>query len=197
MYRFLVIALLIVGVAVAAPRFAPGMFAFTTDRSEASRDVEVTALPAAPTPSSLEVLPAPSGAGSLEPAQTHVSSGRRASIPAAPDGHFYADAIINGRSVPVVVDTGATVVVLTEATAHQLGIFPPRSAFKQRVQTANGEVGAALVRLREVRLDGVRVADVEALVLPGESLALNLLGMSFLGRLAKFEAAAGKLILTQ
>ena len=196
MYRFLVIALLIVGVAVAAPRFAPGLFAFMTDWSEGARDVEVAALPAAPSPSSPEALPAP-GAGSLEPVQTQVSSGRRASISAAPDGHFYIDAIINGRSVPVVVDTGATVVVLTEATANQLGIFPPRSAFKQRVQTANGEVSAALVRLREVRLDGVRVADVEALVLPGESLALSLLGMSFLGRLAKFEAAAGKLILTQ
>jgi aspartyl protease family protein len=198
-FRFLVIAAIVVGAALAAPRFLPGLLTAATDQIAAS-DVDET--DAAPEPAEAAVAPVAAAApltaeADLPTTESPAPTGRRAAIAAAPDGHFYADAIINGRTVPVVVDTGATVVVLTEATANRLGIFPPRSAFTERVQTANGEVEAALVRLREIRLGNVRVADVEALVLPGESLALNLLGMSFLGRLAGYEASGGKLILTQ
>jgi aspartyl protease family protein len=193
--RFLAIAAVVVGVALAAPRFAPGLLMIATERA-GSASGETAPEPVEQGPPVAEAAPVadtPPPSVDEQPALT----GRRASIAAAPDGHFYADATINGRTVPVVVDTGATVVVLTEATANKLGIFPARSAYTERVQTANGEVAAALVRLREVRLGAVRIGDVEALVLPGKSMELNLLGMSFLGRLAGYEASGGKLILSQ
>jgi aspartyl protease family protein len=195
--RFLAIAAVVVGVALAAPRFAPGLLVIATEQAgSASGETAPAPEPAetvAPVAEAAPVADTPPASVDEQP----VLTGRRAAIAAAPDGHFYADATINGRTVPVVVDTGATVVVLTEATANKLGIFPPRSAYTERVQTANGEVAAALVRLREVRLGAIRVGDVEALVLPGKSMELNLLGMSFLGRLAGYEASGGKLILSQ
>jgi aspartyl protease family protein len=44
---------------------------------------------------------------------------------------------------------------------------------------------------------GLIVRDVEALVLPDEALAENLLGLSFLSRLKRFEYANGRLVLEQ
>jgi aspartyl protease family protein len=51
--------------------------------------------------------------------------------------------------------------------------------------------------LREVSIGGIVVRNVEALVIPGDGLAVNLLGMSFLGRLQKFESSGGRLVLIQ
>jgi aspartyl protease family protein len=41
------------------------------------------------------------------------------------------------------------------------------------------------------------VRDVEAMVLPDEALSENLLGLSFLSKLKRFEFAGGRLLLEQ
>jgi aspartyl protease family protein len=189
--RFVVIAATVIGLALAAPRYAPvllGAISGEVDRISAEPEPERSE----PPPVVEEFEPA------SEPVPTiQAFEGRRVSIAADPSGHYVVDARINGRIVPALVDTGATTVAITTDTARRLGIVPARSAFTQPVATANGIVDAAPVTLRDVRIGGVVVRDVDALVIPGEGLGTNLLGMSFLGRLQKFESSRGRLILFQ
>jgi len=180
--RYAVIAAAIVALAVAAPRYAPDLFA-----AMLRRDVAPEAKPAEITP--------PAQIDRVEPVPP--PAGRRVTIPADPSGHYIAEARINGRAVKVVVDTGATIVALTSETARRLGILPAQSAFTRPVATANGVVNAAAVTLSEIRLGGVSVRHVAAMVVPGDGLAVDLLGMSFLGRLTRFEAADGHLVLVE
>ncbi|MCP3056991.1 retropepsin-like aspartic protease family protein [Aurantimonas marianensis] len=124
-------------------------------------------------------------------------SGRVALLRADRSGHFRADARMNGRPVPVLVDTGATFVAIDEATARQLGIVPARTDYRHTVQTANGETRAALARIDRLQLGPIELRDVEALVTRDGTLPVTLLGMSFLSRLSKFEIADGRLTLSQ
>ena len=105
----------------------------------------------------------------------------------AADGHYWADAMIDGRAVRVMVDTGASVVVLTRADAARLGLDLEPADFASTVVTASGPVRAAPVSLDAVAVAGARVEQVEALVVE-EGLPHSLLGMSYLGRLSAFTA---------
>jgi aspartyl protease family protein len=96
-----------------------------------------------------------------------------------------------------VVDTGASVVALTARDAARLGIRPPPSAFTADVKTANGMVRAAPARLDIVEIGNLQLRDVSALVLPNDALSDNLLGLSFLSRLHRFEYSDGRLVLEQ
>lgn len=148
----------------------------------------------APPPSAAvaAVKPVPPAAG---PA---VSAGpRKAVITADARGHFVVDGRIDGRRVGFVVDTGATVVALTERDARRLGLDPAASAYTATVRTANGTVKAAPVRLPDVEIGGVSVDGVDALVLPDRALGENLLGMSFLSRLRRYEVRDGRMVLEQ
>lgn len=110
-------------------------------------------------------------------------------------GHYRAEGDINGRPVRFIVDTGATVVALNSATAKRLNIAPNQSDYRAKVQTANGTIDAAAVRLDEVRIGNAVVRGVDAVVLPDSALNDNLLGMSFLNRLRGFESKGGRLVL--
>ena len=93
------------------------------------------------------------------------------------------------------VDTGASVIALTERDADRLGIRPTRNSYTASVQTANGVVRAAPVTLNMVDIGGLVVRDVRALVVPGGALNENLLGLSYLTRLKRFEYSNNKLVL--
>jgi aspartyl protease family protein len=112
-------------------------------------------------------------------------------------GHFITDAQVNGRFIRVLVDTGASIVALSAEDARAAGIDPPGSAYTIRMQTANGVVMAARVRLAELRLQSIVIRDVEAAILPQGALKGTLLGMSFLNRLQGFEMQGGTLVLRQ
>lgn len=112
-------------------------------------------------------------------------------------GHFGVQPAINGTRVRMLVDTGATSVVLTEKDAHSLGIDPPSRDFKVKVGTANGFVLVAPTTLSEVAVEGIVLRDVPAVVVPENGLHVSLLGMSFLSRLTRFEVSGGKLVLTR
>ena len=117
-----------------------------------------------------------------------------ASISKAADGHFWAEAMVNGKQVRFLVDTGATAVALTAADATRLG-FPPKDLkYDYSVTTASGQARAASVKLSTVSVAGAKVADVEALVIE-KGLDTSLLGMTYLGRLSRFEATQHALIL--
>lgn len=115
------------------------------------------------------------------------ASGATAQVVKGADGHYWAQAAIDGRAVRVLVDTGASVVALTRADALRLGLDPRPQDFTGRVQTASGVARAAPVELGVVSVAGARVDKVEALVVE-DGLAYSLLGMSYLGRLSAFEA---------
>lgn len=146
---------------------------------------------AAPTPqvaALVEERPKPSAAVSVAaPARVVLTSGA--------GGHYRTDAEINGRPLSVLVDTGATSVALRYSDARNLGLVVPGDRFDVSAKTANGMVKGIRVRINSIRIGGISVRDVDALVLPDEALSENLLGMSFLGKLHRFEANAGRLIL--
>lgn len=114
--------------------------------------------------------------------------GSAAQVIKGQDGHYWADARIDGRAVRVMIDTGATVVALTLDDAARLGVRPNEADFTATVKTASGPVPAAPVRLKTVSVGGAEVREVEALVLQ-DGLPHSLLGMSYLGRLSAFEAS--------
>lgn len=148
-------------------------------------------VPAQPKPS------AAVAARSTPVAASAVESGRSLTIPRDTHGHFRVDARVDGRRVGFMVDTGATTIALTERDAGRLGVRPSRSEYTVNVKTANGSVKAAPVRLSMVEVGGITVRDVPGLVVADNSLSENLLGMSFLSRLKRFEYANGKLVLEQ
>lgn len=110
------------------------------------------------------------------------------------DGHYWADALIEGRAVRVMVDTGASMVALTRNDAARLGLKLESEDFSGTVITASGPVRAAPVQLGTVAVAGVRVEQVEALVVE-RGLPHSLLGMSYLGRLSAFTATPASLTL--
>jgi aspartyl protease family protein len=112
-------------------------------------------------------------------------------------GHFTATVLVNGRQIEFMVDTGASTVAINEATARRLGIYPSRRAYSEMISTANGLINAAPVKLGEVRIGGIRLNDVQALVVPGKALSFNLLGMTFLSRLSSFEVTRDRMVMVE
>ncbi|HEX2842901.1 retropepsin-like aspartic protease family protein [Hyphomicrobium sp.] len=103
------------------------------------------------------------------------------------NGHFVARGAANGVSIALLVDTGASTVVLKPADAERIGIDIKQLSYTTPVSTANGTTFAAPVRLKSVSVGPLEVRDVEALVAQPGALSENLLGMSFLKRLRSYE----------
>ncbi|GJL93631.1 MAG: peptidase [Hyphococcus sp.] len=145
----------------------------------------------APSPAQAALAqPMPHGAAS---AQRHW--GREVRISAAHDHQFYVDADINRRRAKFLVDTGASYVALRDSDAREAGIYTAWTDYTYPVRTANGETKAAYVTLDVIEINGIRVENVKAFILPDDQLAVNLLGMSFLSRIESVEARAGELVL--
>lgn len=100
----------------------------------------------------------------------------------APDGHFYADVQVNGRSIRFLVDTGATGVALTRDDAMRAGVSFDPGQFQVVGAGASGPVRGQMVRIADMRLDMKQVSDVDAAVLD-DGLSVSLLGQSFLSRI--------------
>jgi aspartyl protease family protein len=109
------------------------------------------------------------------------------------DGRFSTQGLINGTSMPLVIDTGASAVLLRASDAERAGIALSGLAFDTPVATAGGTTYAAPVRLRSIQIGLISVGDVEALVAKPGSVNESLLGMSFLTRLA-FHGLSGEFI---
>jgi aspartyl protease family protein len=133
----------------------------------------------------------------VTPATVVQAGSRTLSIPRDARGHFLTDGRIDGQRVDFMVDTGASVVALNESSAARFGLRPSRGDYKATVNTANGSIKAAPTRIAMIDLGGLIVRDVDAMVLPDEALSENLLGLSFLSKLKRFEYANGKLVLEQ
>ena len=117
-----------------------------------------------------------------------------ARIARADDGHYWATGEVDGEAVRFLVDTGATAVSLTPADARRFGIDTRGLTYDYEVITAQGRARAAAVRLATLSVDGATMNDVDALVIE-KGLETSLLGMSYLGRLSRFEATPTALVL--
>ena len=148
-----------------------------------------------------KMSPAPASANASPqkalPQTVAQTSGRSLDIPRDARGHFQTDGRIDGQRVDFMIDTGASMVALNEKSAARFGLRPSRSDYNATVSTANGTIKAARTRLPMIELGGLVVRDVEAVVLPDEALSENLLGLSFLSKLKRFEYANGRLLLEQ
>lgn len=94
-------------------------------------------------------------------------------------GQYVTRGAINNRSVEFLVDTGANIIAMNTPTARALGIDYMAGRLTAG-NTAGGVVAARAVTLETVEVGGIRASNVEAVVLPGDSPPLVLLGMSFL-----------------
>ena len=128
---------------------------------------------------------------------TESVSGRSVELSAPRNGHFFADAEINGRSVNVMVDTGASMVALTYEDARRAGLTPRDSDFTHRANTANGVAKVAPIVIDRLSIGNVEVRNVQAAVMEEGKLDTTLLGMTFLGKLSKFQMQSGKLVLEE
>lgn len=107
----------------------------------------------------------------------------RASVTLSADGrgHFITEGLVNGAPVRFVVDTGATLVSLSQTEARRLGI-DASGGQQVNLATANGSVSARRLTLRSVRVGSISVSNVEAVVVDNLNMPA-LLGMSFLNRM--------------
>ncbi|WP_213290217.1 TIGR02281 family clan AA aspartic protease [Bradyrhizobium sp. sGM-13] len=108
-------------------------------------------------------------------------------------GEFALHAKINGVKAPMVIDTGATSVVLTWETAKAIGLPIEMLEYNVELETAGGHTKAARLTLDRLAVGGLVEKSVPALVVPRGQLKTNLLGMSFLDRLESWGVQADKL----
>jgi aspartyl protease family protein len=125
------------------------------------------------------------------------TSGRSLMVESDRQCHFQVEARVDGRFIDFIVDTGASLVVLRESSAAVAGIRPQPRDYTATAVTANGKIKAAPAKIDRIEIGGITVFDVPAMVLPDEALSKNLLDVSFLSRLRRYEYANGRLLLEQ
>lgn len=140
-------------------------------------------------------LPPSTGLADRPAAAAQRRTGAVVELSADRSGHFQTDAEINGRAIPFLVDTGATVVALSYEDAERAGLFLQDRDFTHRVSTANGVARVAPVTLDRVSIGDITVRRVQAAVSEPRRLQTSLLGMSFLSRLSRFDMRNGRLVL--
>jgi aspartyl protease family protein len=123
------------------------------------------------------------------------ASGRAVQIARGQSGEFALRARINGVTAAMVIDTGATSVVLTYETAKAAGLPLELLEYDVDVETAGGRTKAARLTLDRLAIGKLVERSVPALVVPHGQMKTNLLGMSFLDRLESWEVHADRLML--
>ena len=100
-----------------------------------------------------------------------------------PDGHFYAPGNVNGAGLRFLVDTGASVVALTQNDAEQLGQYVHPGELTVVGRGVNGEVMGKAIMISRLSVGDITADNVRAVIIP-EGLPVSLLGQSFLSRIA-------------
>jgi len=124
-----------------------------------------------------------------------ISHGRSVEVARTSAGDFDLTAQINGARLPMVLDTGASSVVLTHDDAKAAGLPLEVLNYTVNIDTANGRTRAAPVTIDRIAIGGLEERSVEALVVQPGQLRTSLLGMSFLNRLQSWQVNGDRLIL--
>jgi aspartyl protease family protein len=109
------------------------------------------------------------------------------------NGHFEADVTVNGQKIEMLVDTGASMVALSQEDAKRVGLIPENLTYSMTVMTANGRARAAPVELGNVSIGPISRRDVAATVAEEGKLDQSLLGMSFLETLGSMQMQTDEL----
>ncbi|ARS26781.1 retropepsin-like aspartic protease family protein [Sphingomonas sp. KC8] len=136
----------------------------------------------------------PAPALSPSPPSSDGYGGRQIIIERKADGHFYADATINGQLVRFLVDTGATTVALTARDARHVGLFFSPNEFTAIGRGASGEVRGKLVTIDRIALGHVEARQVRGAIID-DGLDISLLGQSFLSRIGSVRIADDRMTL--
>jgi aspartyl protease family protein len=123
------------------------------------------------------------------------TKGRTVEIARGAGGSFSLATQVNGARIAMVLDTGASAVVLTQEAARAAGLPLEVLNYSVNVDTANGRSRAAPVTLERVSIGGITERSVPALIAQPGQLRTNLLGMSFLNRLESWEVRGDRLLL--
>lgn len=142
-------------------------------------------------PQTTATVPAPQQAAPQSAPQLAANA---AQLKRESDGHYWANAEVDGAAVKFMVDTGASTVALTFRDAQRIGLRPETLDFKWSIRTAGGEVKGASVLLESIKIGRVEVKNVEAMILQ-DQLEQSLLGMTFLRELESYEFRRNNLIL--
>jgi aspartyl protease family protein len=110
-------------------------------------------------------------------------------------GEFQVTTEVNGARIPMVLDTGASSVVLTQEAAKAAGLPLDFLNYSVNIDTANGRARAAAVTLDRVAVGSIVEKSVPALIAQPGQLRTSLLGMSFLTRLERWEVRGDRLVL--
>jgi len=113
------------------------------------------------------------------------------------DGHYRVEAEVNGVTERLLIDTGASMVLLPYESVAEIGIDPESLDFRVPVTTANGKSTVAPITIASIRIGPIEVKNVSAAVAHPGRLKMGLLGMSFLDKLEETSFRGDRLILRQ
>ncbi len=130
----------------------------------------------------------------LIPGRT-ATRGQTVEVARGQSGEFSVSTQVNGARVPMLLDTGASAVVLSHEAARAAGLPTGFLTYSVRVDTANGHTQAAPVTLDRLAIGGITERSVQALIAQPGQLKTSLLGMTFLNRLESWEVRGGRLVL--
>jgi aspartyl protease family protein len=111
-------------------------------------------------------------------------------------GHFGARGSVNGAAAKFLVDTGASVLTLTSATAAAAGFDPARLGFSVPVQTANGTAFMAPITVDRLQIGPLMFRGLRAYVAQQSALSDNLLGVNVLDQLDSYAVRGDEMVLT-
>ncbi|HEY1748733.1 MAG TPA: TIGR02281 family clan AA aspartic protease [Xanthobacteraceae bacterium] len=131
----------------------------------------------------------------LAPGHAATTAGRTVQVARAANGDFAVNTQVNGARVSMVLDTGASSVVLTREDAKAAGLPLEVLNYTVSIDTANGRTLAAPVTLDRLGIGGLVEHSIAALVAQPGQLKVSLLGMSFLNRLQSWEVRGDRLLL--
>ncbi len=121
-------------------------------------------------------------------------TGQEVRIRMSPDGHFWANASINGIERRMLVDSGATITAVSAETARLAGIERGASLTPVMVRTANGVVRAETGVAETIGMEGITAENLRVVVSPAFG-RIEVLGMNFLSRLRSWRVEGQTLIL--
>lgn len=133
--------------------------------------------------------------GEISPTTAITNANGEVELRKGQGGHFSARAEVNGTTVPMLIDTGASLVVLSYEDAEAIGLTAQNLAFTRPVTTANGRAFVAYVTLDNVTIGSVSLSNVRGAVAAEGALRTSLLGMSFLGELSETSFRGDRLFL--
>jgi aspartyl protease family protein len=116
-----------------------------------------------------------------------VQIGRAVEIARGRSGEFLVSTQVNGVPIGMVLDSGASSVVLTSDAAKSAGLPFEVLSYSVTIETANGRARAAPVMLDRISVGSIVERSVPALVAQPGQLRVSLLGMSFLNRLESWQ----------